>query len=168
MWLYSLPRARMNAVGHWNIAPPLGYTVCFHCESTLNHVNCLLHKLITWFVLVFKNNAEQTLWTVVRGRVLDSVASSSARWTLRFASFRNNSVQDWFSAFILNRKSTTWAWYRVFIDSRPIQTPHVCLSNPECFTSSVKFSRHWNILGFSGHFIKIGAHPSWFTLSPVE
>ena len=68
------------------------------------------------------------------------------------------------------RRSTTRAWYRVLLDSRPIRTPRdESPSNPACSTSSVKFYRHRNILGFSGlNFSSRSAPPSWISLGPVE
>ena len=76
------------------------------------------------------------------------LASPSARWTFRFGSFRNTSVDHRFSAFGFNRESTSRAWYRgVSLDSRPVQTHYLCPSHPECST----VCRHWNILGFPGH-----------------
>lgn len=146
----SLPSARMNAVGHWNIAHPTGHNVCFHSESTA--FNCLLHKLIiTKFVLVLNSNAEQAVWIVLWSEVVFQCQTALPRFGSGSENFsiRILSVDDRLSvAFGLNRESTTRAWHRgVLLDSRPIQTPYGCPSNPGCSI----VCRQWNIHGLPGH-----------------
>ena len=89
--------------------------------------------------------------------MLDSLASLRLR--LRFGELSIRFRSEHFgesSIFGFNRKSTSSAWCRVFLDSRPIQ-PQKRVSQGALGVPEFVLTR--NILGFSGHVKNIGAQP---------